>query len=107
MGARCRGLLAETPITLIIWEYLSLFVHFTGVMMILVIIASIILLLKIAGIAPVAGLSWLWVLSPWVVILVWWEVITPLIGWDKHEAEKKMQKAEKDAQEHKKKQRGF
>ena len=28
-GTRCRGLLAETPITLIIWEYLSLFVHFS------------------------------------------------------------------------------
>ena len=75
--------------------------------MILVIIASIILLLKVAGIAPVAGWSWLWVLSPWVVILLWWEVITPLIGWDKREAERKMQQAEKDAQEHKKKQRGF
>ena len=75
--------------------------------MVLVIIASIILLLKIIGIAPIAGLSWWWVMSPWVVILLWWEVVAPMVGWDKRNAEKKMREAEKEAEAHKKKQRGF
>ncbi len=75
--------------------------------MLLVIIASIILLMKVAAIGPVATWSWLWVLSPWLVVLLWWEVIAPMIGWDKRVAEKRMRAEEKSAQEHKKKQRGF
>lgn len=75
--------------------------------MLLVIIAAIILLMKVAAIGPVATWSWLWVLSPWLVVLLWWEVIAPMIGWDKREAEKRMRDDEKSAQEHKKKQRGF
>ncbi len=75
--------------------------------MVLVIIAAIILLMKVAGVGPVANWSWLWVLAPWALVLLWWEVITPMIGWDKRTAEKKMQADEKMAQETKKKQRGF
>lgn len=75
--------------------------------MILAAIATIILLMKVMSIGPVAAWPWLWVLSPWVVVLLWWEVITPMIGWDKRQAEKKMREAEKEAQEAKKKQRGF
>ena len=73
----------------------------------LAIVAVIILLMKIADIGPVAKLSWFWVLIPFGVLFVWWEIISPMIGWDKKKAEKKMEADAKAAEEFKKKQRGF
>jgi len=73
----------------------------------LAVIAVIILLMKILDFDPVARWSWLWVLVPFVALFVWWEVITPMIGWDKKQAEKKMKADEIEAQETKKKSRGF
>lgn len=75
--------------------------------MFLVVVAAIILLLKIAGVAPVANWSWWWIALPWVIVFVWWEVLAPMIGWNKSQAEKRMLEAEKSAQEIKKKNRGF
>lgn len=48
--------------------------------------------LKLAEIAPVAKLSWWWISIPFIVVVVIWEVLTPLLGLDKkkeHEAEAK------------------
>ena len=73
----------------------------------LAIVAIIILLLKLAEIGPVANWSWFWVLIPFGVLALWWNVITPMIGWDKKVAAKKMEKEQKEAQEAKKKNRGF
>lgn len=73
----------------------------------LAVVAVIILLMKLLDIDPVARWSWLWVLLPFVALFVWWEVIAPMIGWDKKQAEKKMKDDEKEAQETKKKSRGF
>ena len=73
----------------------------------LAVVAVIILLMKILDFDPVARWSWLWVLAPFVALFTWWEVITPMIGWDKKQAEKKMKEDEKEAQETKKKSRGF
>lgn len=73
----------------------------------LMIIGVILLLLKIADIGPVGNLSWLWVLSPFAAAFVWWEVICPLIGWDKRQAQRKMKKDQEEAAAWKKKTRGF
>ena len=73
----------------------------------LIIIGVILFLLKIVEIDPVARWSWLWVLSPFVLAFVWWEFITPLIGWDKKVAEKKMKQEMEENAATKKKNRGF
>lgn len=73
----------------------------------LVVVGIIIFLLKILDIDPVARWNWFWVLSPFIGAFVWWEMIAPMIGWDKKQAEKKMLKEQQEAQETKKKNRGF
>ena len=73
----------------------------------LAVVAIIILLLKLAEIGPVANWSWFWILIPFGVLALWWNVITPLIGWDKKVAEKKMKKEQQEAEATKKKNRGF
>ena len=73
----------------------------------LAIVFVIIFLLKILDIPPVGNWSWFWVLLPFGVLMLWWNVITPMIGWDKKVAEKKMLADEKEAAETKKKNRGF
>jgi small Trp-rich protein len=73
----------------------------------LAIVAIIILLLKIAEIGPPATWPWIWVLAPFGVLVLWWNVIAPLINWDKKVAEKKMKKEQAEAQEAKRKNRGF
>ena len=73
----------------------------------LAVVATIILLLKILEIDPVARWSWFWVLVPFAVVFLWWEVIAPMVGWDKKQAAKKMAADERQAAETKKKNRGF
>jgi small Trp-rich protein len=73
----------------------------------LIIVGVILLLLKILDIGPVGMWSWLWVLSPFAAAFVWWEVICPLIGWDKKQAEKKMKDDMAEQEAWKKKTRGF
>ncbi len=73
----------------------------------LAVVATIILLLKLAEIGPPATWSWFWVLLPFAVLALWWNVITPLIGWDKKVAEKKMKQEMEEAAATKKKNRGF
>ena len=73
----------------------------------LAVVATIILLLKILEIDPVARWPWFWVLAPFAVVFLWWEVIGPMVGWDKKQAAKKMANDEREAAETKKKNRGF
>lgn len=40
----------------------------------LVVVGVLALVLKLAGIGFVAGLSWWWVLSPFAAAAVWWQV---------------------------------
>ena len=67
----------------------------------------IIFLLKILDIPPVGNWSWLWVMTPFGLLMLWWNVITPMIGWDKKVAEKKMAADMAEAEATKKKNRGF
>ncbi|HEX4859470.1 MAG TPA: TIGR04438 family Trp-rich protein, partial [Usitatibacteraceae bacterium] len=60
-----------------------------------VVIGVILLLLKLADVGPVGNLSWIWVLSPFALAFLWWEVIGPMIGWEKKVAEKKMKDEQK------------
>ena len=73
----------------------------------LAIIAVIVVLLKLLDISPVGNWSWIWVLVPFGLLMLWWNVITPMIGWDKKMAEKKMAAETKEAEETKRKNRGF
>lgn len=73
----------------------------------LAIIFVILFLLKILDIPPVGNWSWVWVLTPFGLLMLWWNVITPMIGWDKKIAEKKMKDDAKQAEETKRKNRGF
>ncbi|MBL8516063.1 MAG: TIGR04438 family Trp-rich protein [Betaproteobacteria bacterium] len=43
--------------------------------MYLLIIGFLLVLLKFMDINPVSQWSWWWVLSPFIIILIWWEVI--------------------------------
>ena len=73
----------------------------------LAIIFVIMLLMKLLDIDPVARWSWVWVLMPFFALMLWWNVITKMIGWDKKMAEKKMRDEERQNEETKKKNRGF
>jgi small Trp-rich protein len=73
----------------------------------LAIVFVIIFLLKILDIPPVGNWGWFWVLLPFFALMLWWNVITKMIGWDKKMAEKKMAADDKEAAETKKKNRGF
>lgn len=73
----------------------------------LAIISVLVILLKVADVEPVARWSWFWVLVPFFLLMLWWNVIAPMVGWDKKMAEKKMRADQAAAQELKKKTRGF
>lgn len=73
----------------------------------LAIIAAIIILCKLFEVGPPAEWKWWVVLMPLVALFIWWEVICPLFNVDKKNAEAKMKADERDAQETKKKNRGF
>jgi small Trp-rich protein len=73
----------------------------------LAVIAVLILLMKILDFGPVANWAWWWVLAPFGVLFLWWEFIAPAIGWNKRKAEQKMARDVKEAEEHKRKTRGF
>lgn len=53
--------------------------------------------LKYFEVAPFfTKLSWLWVALPFVLVIIWWEIITPLLGLDKakeHEDADRQKKA--------------
>ncbi len=73
----------------------------------LAVIFVILLLMKLLDIPPVGNWSWWWVMTPFIALIIWWNVICPMIGWDKRMAEKKMIEDQKQAEETKRKTRGF
>jgi small Trp-rich protein len=73
----------------------------------LAIVAAIIILCKLLEVGPPAEWKWWVVLMPLVALFIWWEVICPLLGVDKKNAERKMAADAREAEESKKKNRGF
>lgn len=48
--------------------------------MVFVIIGIILLALKLLQVGQVAALSWWWVLTPFALAFIWWEVIDPMFS---------------------------
>jgi small Trp-rich protein len=46
-------------------------------------VGVLLLLMKWFEIGPVANWSWLWVIAPFILAMVWFEVIEPMLGLDK------------------------
>ena len=55
--------------------------------------------LKFAEIDPLTKLSWWWIAIPFALVMVIWEVLTPLLGLDKKKehAEAELQKKKRQA----------
>lgn len=63
------------------------------------IIGVLLAILRFAELGPFANLSWFWVAVPFVLVIIWWEVITPIFGLDKkreHEDFERERKARMD-----------
>jgi small Trp-rich protein len=48
--------------------------------------------MKIAQFGPVAELSWMWVLAPFIVALLWFEAFESMLGMDKRKKRKDQDK---------------
>jgi len=59
-------------------------------------IGIVLLLMKYFEIAPVASWSWLIVIAPFAIAIIWWEVIVPLFGLDKKKAHDDLGDAKKE-----------
>ncbi len=61
-----------------------------------VLIGVVLALLKYMEVGSFGKLSWWWVSVPFIIVVIIWEVLTPMFGWDKkkeHEdAEREKQK---------------
>ena len=59
-------------------------------------IGIVLLLMKYFEVGPVATWSWLIVLAPFAVAVLWWEAIVPLMGLDKTKGHNDLEKAKKE-----------
>ena len=61
-----------------------------------VLVGVVLVLLKYMEVGSFGKLSWWWVSVPFIIVVIIWEVLTPMFGWDKkkeHEdAEREKQK---------------
>lgn len=55
--------------------------------------------LKYAEIDPFTKLSWWWIAIPFIVVMIIWEVLTPLLGLDKKKEHEAAELAKKKRQE--------
>lgn len=58
-------------------------------------VGLVLLLSKLLDFGPLADLSWWWVILPFVLALIWWEVFERRLGLDKKKAFDEMEKAKK------------
>ena len=49
----------------------------------IVLFGVVLALLKYVEVGPFGKLSWWWVSVPFIVVIIIWEVLTPMFGWDK------------------------
>lgn len=59
-------------------------------------IAVILIILKLFGVEPVAGLSWWWICGLLAVAFVWFDVVEERLGLTKRKAFDDIEKAKKD-----------
>ena len=52
--------------------------------------------LRYFEVGPFAKLSWLWVALPFVMVVIWWEIIIPLLGLDKAKEHEEFEKLKKE-----------
>ena len=62
----------------------------------LVYVGVVLLLSKLFEFGPLAELSWFWVLLPFIVALIWWEIFEQRLGLDKKKALDEMDEAKKE-----------
>jgi small Trp-rich protein len=49
----------------------------------ILIIGILLAVLKYMEVGPFGKISWLWVVLPFVIVIIWWEIVMPLFGLDK------------------------
>ncbi len=59
-------------------------------------IGIVLLLMKYFEVGPVATWSWLIVLAPFGLAILWWEAIVPLFGLDKKAGHNELEAAKKE-----------
>ena len=62
----------------------------------LVYVGVALLLSKLLDFGPLAGLSWWWVLLPFLLAWIWWEVFERSLGLDKKKAFDELEKAKQE-----------
>ena len=62
----------------------------------LLLIGLVLLVSKLLDFGPLAGLSWWWVVLPFVLAFVWWETFERWLGLDKKKAFDELEKAKQD-----------
>lgn len=59
-------------------------------------VGLVLLVSKLLDIGPLAELSWWWVVLPFVLALIWWEVFERRFGLDKKKAFDELDQAKKE-----------
>jgi len=62
----------------------------------LLLVGLVLLVSKLLDFGPLAELSWWWVLLPFLVALIWWEVFERRLGLDKKKAFDELERAKKE-----------
>ncbi len=63
--------------------------------MALLIVGVLLVILKLAELGPFAKLSWWWVALPFVLVIIWWEVIVPMFALDKKKEHEEFERERK------------
>ncbi len=62
----------------------------------LILVGLVLLVSKLTDFGPLAGLSWWWVLLPFIVALIWFEIFERRLGLDKKKAFDELEQAKKE-----------
>ena len=61
----------------------------------ILVIGILLALLRYIEIGPFAKLSWWWVALPFVLVVIWWEIIVPVFALDKKKEHEEFEKERK------------
>ena len=62
----------------------------------LLFVGLVLLVSKMLDVGPFAGLSWWWVVLPFVLAFIWWETFERWFGFDKKKAFDELEKAKQE-----------